>query len=289
MNLASSKTKATRETLETKIVQQEAASTVPANPTELGTLKNCCRQKITGYFTGRFNPPNCLNTVFAVSARIMFFQDVDEGSALDVLRQYARDIPDHALDCSRRLAEGDFRTIDRDIQRAVNMAYADNGGQNDVALSDNKLRKAVQCWQNAGFELADKSTWANCWARFSAIPDIEWTAEDENDIDRVLGPALSRNHFHIARNVAQGMVKMAAVKHAQENGMTYGYWGDFLGDEYGVPCGNRSKVRAILAAGLNLDLIEVHSKAVWFKDSRRGFATIYRPGQRVSSRLLLSR
>lgn len=285
MNLASSRSKATRTTSKPKTVQQGA----PSNPTELGSLNNCCRQKITGFFNGTFNPPNCLNTVIAVSARIMLFQDVDEGSAVDVLGQYVRDIPDHAKDCSRRLAEGDFRNIDRDIQRAVKMAYAANGGQKDVALSDNKLQKAVQCWQNAGFELADKSTWANCWARFSLIPDIEWTAEDKSDIDRVLGPVLSRNHSHIAKNVAQGMVKMAAVKHGQQNGMTYGYWGDFLGDEYGVSCGNRNKVRAILAAGLNLDLIEVQSKALWFNDHRRGFATIYRPGERVSSRLLLGR
>jgi hypothetical protein len=214
---------------------------------------------------------------------------VADGHAIDVLRQYVREIPAHAHDCSSRLAQGDFRSIDRDIERAVKMAYADNGGQKDVWLSDNKLQKSVQCWRNAGFELADKSTWNNCWAHISAIPDIEWTAEDEEDIDRELGPALSRNHSHVAHDVAQGMVKMAAVKHKQENGITYDYWGGFISDEYGVPCGNRNKVRAILIAGLELDLIEIHSKAIWFEDKRRGFATIYRPGQRVESRLLLGR
>jgi hypothetical protein len=263
------------------------ASPLPDSANELGSLKNCCRQKITGFFNGTFNPPNSLNKVIAVSARIMAFQGVDDGHAVDSLHQYVRDIPDHAHVCSGRLAQGDFRSIDRDIKRAVKTAHADNGGQNDVGLSNNKLQKSVLCWQNAGFELADKATWENCWASFSAIPNIEWTAEEEEDIDRELGPALSRNHFHIAKDVAQGMVKMAAVKHRQENGMTYDYWGDFISDEYGVRCGNRNKVRAILAAGLDLNLIEIHSKAVWFEGNRRGFATIYRPGQRVVSRLPL--
>jgi len=288
MNLAPSRTK-TRLTSRVKIKRPGSTPDPPEDPAELGSLKNCCRKKITGFFHGTFNPHNSLNKVIAVSARIMLFQDVGHDHAVAVLQQYVRDIPANAHDCSRRLAERDFRNIDRDIERAVKTAYADNGGQKDVDLSDNKLHKSVQCWRNAGFELADKSTWENCWASFSAIPDIEWTPDDEQDIGRELAPALSRNHSHLAKDVAQGMVQMAEVKHRQENGMTYGYWGDFISDEYGVPCANRNKVRAILAAGMNLELIKVHSKPIWHKDGRRGFATIYRPGQRVSSRLLLGR
>ena len=90
MNLAPSKTSGPRKALRTKIEEPQRSSVLPDNPTELGSLNNCCRQKITGYLNGTFNPPNSLNKVIAVSARIMLFQGVRQGDAVDVLRQYIR-------------------------------------------------------------------------------------------------------------------------------------------------------------------------------------------------------
>ena len=67
--------------------------------------------------------------------------------------------------------------------------------------------------------------------------------------------------------------------------MGYTYWQDFLGDEFGIACRNRNKMVKILRAAKDLELIEVHSGPIWFADERTGMATIYRPGQRVASRL----
>jgi hypothetical protein len=82
---------------------------------------------------------------------------------------------------------------------------------------------------------------------------------------------------------------MAAVKYASENGIDYSYWQLFFADEYGIKCGNRNKVARILQAGKDLELIAVHSKAIWFPDGRKGFATVYCPGDRVATRIALTR
>ena len=68
--------------------------------------------------------------------------------------------------------------------------------------------------------------------------------------------------------------------------MGYTYWQDFLGDEFGIACRNRNKMSGILKAAQDLELIEVHSKPIWFvDDDKTGMATIYRPGKRVESKL----
>ena len=100
-----------------------------------------------------YNPPKSLNQALIVTARIFSFEGVSEGSACDLLRQYAAALPPHASGCSSRLENGDHKAIDRCILRAVAVAYDGNKGQADVGLSTAKLRQAVACWQRGGFHV----------------------------------------------------------------------------------------------------------------------------------------
>ena len=133
----------------------------------------------------------------------------------------------------------------------------------------------------------NRSTWNNCWVRYSTIPDISWTVDDEHAINTYLAPVLGKKCPISALIVAQGMVKLAAVKHVQENGLDYSYWQAFLRDEFGVVCGNRNKLHAILKSALELELLDVHCAAIWHSDSRKGFATVYCPGRRVADRIII--
>lgn len=253
----------------------------------LGKLTGCCRQKLTAFWNGTFNPPKSLNQALIVTARILSFEGVAEARACDLLRHFTSALPLAAHGCSDRLMQGDTKAVDRCILRAVKLAYDGNKGQADADMSTAKLQQAVACWQRGGFRLSDTSTWGNCWARYAAIPDVPWTESDARDINLWLRPALGKSCPASALDIAQGMVKLAAVKHLQENGIEYKYWQMFLNGEFGVACGNRNKLHGILRTAQDLNLLEVHSSAIWFADSRKGFATIYCPGKRVADRIVV--
>ena len=257
--------------------QKTAKKTIQKQqPSEIGSLKGCCRQKTVGFWRGTFNPHGSLNKFIMISARILFFEGVGEEDAVELLKKYVRELPVDARDCSSRLLAEDWSAIDTDIVNDVAKAYSDNGGQKDIDNSTDKLKTSVACWQKTGFRLSDKSTWSNRARRPKGNLHIEWSDEDRKNISRYLGPALGKKHAHLACEVAEGIVKLVAQQHASKDGMDYGYWAVFL-DQYGIAGRNRNKMARIIRACKALGLIEVHRKAIW--GQRRGSATIYRPGE----------
>jgi hypothetical protein len=262
----------------TAITQPTTRQTTPANHqpqvADIGPLKGCCRQKVTGFWSGVFNPKGSLNAFIVVTARIFFFEGVGEEAAVRLLGEYVRAIPDDARDCSSRLMAEDWPAIDTTIRNDVAKAYADNGGQKMADVSSTKLRAAVACWQKIGFRLSDKTTWGRNGKAVLHI--IQWSAKDRETINHLLGPALGKKHAQLACDVAAGIVKLVAHQHACESGMGYTYWATFLREQYGIRCGNRNKVARIIKACVALGLIKVHCKAIW--GERRGMATIYSPG-----------
>ena len=260
------------------VTKQQAAkkTTNKQQPSEIGSLKGCCRQKTVGFWLGTFHPPGSLNKFIVVSARILFFEGVAEEDAVELLKKYVRDIPDDARDCSSRLLAEDWAAIDANIVDDVAAAYNGNSGQEDIEVSTDKLRMSVACWRKIGFKLSDKTTWGHSRRRPKGNLRVVWSDEDRKNIRCYLGPALGKKHAHLACEVAEGIVKLVARQHASENGMDYGYWAAFLNDQYGIACGNRNKVARIIRACEALGLVEVHCRAIW--GQRRGFATVYRPG-----------
>jgi hypothetical protein len=53
-----------------------------AVPSQLGSLRNCCWSKITGFWLGTLNPRSSLDAVISVTARMALFF----GGATDVAR-----------------------------------------------------------------------------------------------------------------------------------------------------------------------------------------------------------
>ncbi len=246
-------------------------------PSEIGSLKGCCRQKTVGFWSGTFNPPKSLNRFIVVSARILFFEGVAEDAAVELLKKYVRELPVDAQDCSSRLLAEDWLAIDTDIVNDVAKAYGGNSGQKDIDNSTDKLKTSVVCWQKSGFKLSDRSTWNRRARRPKGNLHVSWTDEDRDNIRRNLGPALGKKHAHLACEVAETIVKLVARQHASHNGMDYSYWATFLHNKHDIRCGNRNKMARIIRACKALGLIEVHRKAIW--GERRGFATVYRPGE----------
>ena len=239
----------------------------------LGSLKGCCRTKLKDFFQGSFNPPGSLNDAIIVTARIFFFEGVSQDRAEELLTQYINDLPTEALKCSTRLAEGQFDLLQKDIRRMVATAYDGNSGQNNIGQSNEKLKISVERWSRTGFRFSDKATWGKGLAIIS-VDQIKWTEDDCSAIEAYLGPVLKKGKERVLE-VAEGMVKLAAVKYASENGISYGFWQSFMENNFNIACGNRNKIRAILDAAIKLGLIQVHIKYM------RGFATVYRPGKRV--------
>lgn len=243
---------------------------------DIGSLKGCCRQKVTGFWSGSFNPQGSLNKFIVITARIFHFEGVAEEDAVRLLGEYVRAIPDDARDCSSRLLAEDWSAIGSTIANDVAKAYSGNAGQGDVDGSNAKLATAVACWRKIGFTLSDKTTWKHGGKRPKGGLHVEWSEEDKDTISSLLGPALGRKHGHLACEVAKGIVNLVAEKHAGANGIRYDYWAAFLRDQYGIRCGNRNTIARIVKACVALGLVEVHCRAIW--GERKGMATIYRPG-----------
>ena len=176
----------------------------------IGSLKGCCRQKVVGFWRGTFNPPKSLNKFIVVSARILFFEGVAEDAAIELLTKYVRELPVDARDCSQRLLDEDWSSIDATIRSDVAKAYSDNAGQKDIDNSTDKLRTSVACWQKIGFRLSDKTTWSRNARRPEGNLDVEWSDEDRKNITNYLGPALGKKYAHLACDVAEGIVKSVA-------------------------------------------------------------------------------
>jgi hypothetical protein len=100
---------------------------------------------------------------------------------------------------------GDWSAIDTNIVNDVAEAYSDNAGQEEIDVSNAKMRTSVAYWSKIGFKLSDKSTWNRHGGRRpKGNPHVEWSDEDRKNILCYLGPALGKKHAHLACDVAEG-------------------------------------------------------------------------------------
>jgi len=235
---------------------------VPANPTpatpeagvavpsELGKLKGQCWSKITGYWLGAWNPPNCLDAVVAVTARIAFFFRHPEEHTTETISQFARDLPAHVHHCSSRLLNNDWKEIDRCTAKQVQKVYQDNAGQPDVQQSDDKLHAAVAAWSKKGLDILDKTTWEK-----AATPQraIILTEEDQHAINTWIAPALGPLKYQgFACDLAVFMASLVnhkmtcPVAHVRQRACSYVYWRKVLEERFGLKLGNKNKMADLL-------------------------------------------
>lgn len=268
-----------------KPAQAKPAPATPASgvamPSDLGRLKGCCWQKITGYWLGEWNPPNCLDAVVAVTARMGFFFGHAEDRTTAMISRFVRELPAHVHHCSSRLIKQDWKEIERCIVKEVQKVYQENKAQPDVEQSTTKLQAAVAAWSKSGLDILDKATWGKAGL---PKPTIIITEEDQHAINSWLAPVLGPLKYQsLACDVAAFMAllvnhKMTGpVAHARQRACSYDYWKKVLEGRFGLKLGNKNKIADILKAAQEVGIIKRwcgHSKA-----QKRGI--IYEVGERM--------
>jgi hypothetical protein len=233
------------------------------------------RRKLTHFWLGIDNPTGWLEKAVIVTARLIAREGLTEDEAVSLLRRYAREIPEEARHCSSRLSNGDWRSIDQDIAKAVKHAYRSNGKQGDAEGSERELSKTIAAWSRHGFKISDKSTWDHRNGFLSEEISINWTQNDRRDISLWLKPALKVDDDDLALRVATGIVELTKTKEIEGKGWGYQYLKQWLPDKYGIPCGKQSKQAAVFKALIDLRIIRVVSKG------KKGHATRWTHGSRV--------
>jgi hypothetical protein len=237
------------------------------------------RRKLTEYWLGNDNPPAWFDPAVIVTARLFAKEGLTEESAVKLLSQYAREIPEDARHCSSRLLKGDWVSINRDISKAVHNAFSGNGKQNDVRRSDKELTKTIGAWRKYGFKLSDKATWTHPVGNSDDEITINWTEADRRDITLWLMPVLKIKNPELAVRVATGIVKLTRTKTFENKGWGYAYLKQWLPDNFGITCAKQSKQAAVFKSLVDLRIIAVVSKG------RKGNATRWALGSRVLARL----
>jgi hypothetical protein len=249
----------------------------PPKSRTTGRLYRQTRQKLTDYWLGIDNPPCWFETAVIVSARLFAKEGLTEDSAMKLLSQYAREIPEDARHCSGRLLKGDWLSIDHDITKAVKNAFSGNGKQNDVNRSDEDLTKTIAAWAKFGFKLSDKATWIQ--RAGDDCEEIDWTEADRRDITLWLMPVLKIKDPDLAVRVATGIVKLTQIKDSEGKGWGYAYLKQWLPDNFGIKCAKQAKQAAVFKSFVDLRIISVLSKG------RKGKATRWALGSRAVARL----
>lgn len=146
-----------------QVVQQKQVSKAAAKKKakcvlgSLGKMKNCYRQKLVDFWTGKVTPADSLNTAIVLTARMLPFYYDDADEAIDFIEGLVDDLPD--VDFSDRLSTGNRKEVSRAIRNSVYKVFDGNGGQPQIEESNAKLKFTKQAWDRAGFSLIDRSTW----------------------------------------------------------------------------------------------------------------------------------
>jgi hypothetical protein len=251
---------------------------VPPERPQSGSLRRQTRRKITGYWLGTLNPPGWFDTAVLVTARLVRAEGLAQAETVALLRRYAREIPEGARSCSKRLVSGDWARVDRDIAKSVSNAYGDDK-PHDGARSDAELDRTIRAWARHGFRMSDKATWG---LPATAPPDdvqVEWTEGDRRDIGLYLGRALKIDDAGLAVKVATAVVQLTVAKEKAERGWGYEYLRKWLPDNFGIACSKREKQAAVCRALVDLGIIKV------LYPGRLGHATRWTFGARVVARM----
>ena len=99
-----------------------------------------------------------LDEIICAHARIApYFCSQDE--AINIFKQFLREIPKEGWGCSSRLRKRDFHRIDKNIIYAVEKAFAGNLNQKNPIASNKIFNQAAKRFKQIGFDPFNKSTW----------------------------------------------------------------------------------------------------------------------------------
>ena len=156
-----------------------AQSNVPNAAPErvFGSLRGRYAQVLVDFWMGMNNPPDSMNAAIILTARMMPYYCSVPQDAADYIEELIDGLPDTGF-CDR-LAAGKRHDVSSEVRRAVQIAYAGNGHQQNAALSKKKLDAVFAAWERKGLSLVDRSTWRNC-SRVVAFATnaFSWTADE---------------------------------------------------------------------------------------------------------------
>ncbi len=223
-----------------------------------GSLKHRFWRVITGFFEGRESLP--LNTALLLSARILFFEGLPADTAKSILLDYCRSIPNPT---SSRLTDSTRRhVLEKDIRRAVEGVYQDNGRQQDAETSTQKMRAVATAWRSKGLVFLDKTTW-NLTYGYVAVPKVSFTEQERQNIKAYLLPLLSsrdakgQESLEVAVHLADCIVRLVSAKEKQGTGLATSYLQQYIKGETGICCQNKTKFGKIKEALIALGFIKV--------------------------------
>ena len=150
---------------------------IVASESVFGKLRGRYAQVLVDFWMGRNNPPDSLNCIIILTARMLpcYFDDPDD--AIEFVEGLVDGLPDVSF--SNRLTGNGRKEVSRIIRQSVDAVFSDNGRQHDPELSSSKLGKVFAAWQRKGFSLVDRASWGSC---SRAVPlagvDFKWTADE---------------------------------------------------------------------------------------------------------------
>ena len=190
----------------------------------------------------------------------MYFEGLPADTAKSILLDYCRSIPNPT---SSRLTDSTQRhVLEKDIRRAVEGVYQDNGRQQDAETSTQKMRAVVAAWRSKGLVFSDKTTW-NLTYGYVAVPKVSFTEQERQNIKAYLLPLLSsrdmkaREPLEVAVHLADCIVRLVSAKEKQGTGIATSYLQQYIKGETGICCQNKIKFGKIKEALIALGFIKV--------------------------------
>ena len=281
----------TRISLKQEDTAQKAAK--QDNLKVLGTMKGRYRQVLVDFYSGRMQVPKGLQTGILLGANALWAFDYPYVDRAEYLLSLLQGIKITNPNFSSRMNEGRWDEILDDIQHVVDMTE----GLRADPSSDPKLQRSniiLKNWANAmlnlGFNFGDPTTWNTCLDGTEGRNNINFTFTDlemrliTNDIAPVfVCPA------DTAVEAVIKMVKLAAIKSRQGNGMSREYRRAVLTD-LGINVQENSKLARCWEVVEQAGFIKLSQKGVFKADgSGKGKANLYVVGSRVRDRVYPNR
>ena len=241
-------------------------------------MRGCMWRKLTSYWSGKWNPPNALDSAIVQTARIGFKYGYREDEIVSTIKRFCEALPQEA---SSRLSNP--REVMRCIKKQVK-GVATNAGQKDQAKSDRILERTVSTWKAKGKDLLNRMTWGTAGGYEGATPYNFNTIDKklaEADLDVAMPrfvPAFPKKwQFVVKQNLERvmfAMARLADIKYREGNGISVNYWQAFFRDQFLMEMGIRN-VWNVLRAALDLGIIQKADHCF------RGRATVYCVGPRM--------
>ncbi len=222
----------------------------------LGKMKNCYRQKLTDFWTGKVTPADSLNTAIVLTARMLPFYYDDTDEAIDFIEGLVDDLPN--TDFSDRLSMGNRQEVSRAIRNSVYKVFDNNGGQPRVDESDAKLKFTKQAWDRIGFDLTDRSTWDRASA--SLGKHFAFTPAQIKALDYLAG--ILKVDLETCVEVTRQIIR---VLHTERE-LSIGYFVKVL-KSFGIKCGHHGRVNEYVTELVKMEWL-IKQKEYW-ADGRR--------------------